>query len=219
MKADVNKLLGAYPNMKDRLLLRYSSDVIAYSGGKHSPLKLGMRGVDMFNIFNRTQEYVVRRAVFLNSLDALIRGRPDIYGKGMTLTRMLADEKLFHTIRQKDLASAIDIALEVTYASPPKSGFAKAFVKIVNDRPFTLALLAPFPRFLVNSLRFLYEYSPLPTIKGGISMVADIPASILNFSTKGRWTPEFLKKLQKGDMKGISKSLVGWGLFGTAYLI
>ena len=28
-------------------------------------------------------------------------------------------------------------------------------------------------------------------------MFLDIPASILNWSFKGRWTPEFLKKLQK----------------------
>jgi len=219
IKADVNKLLGAYPNLKDRLFLRYSSDVIGFSGHKWSPLGVGMKGVDLFNVFNRFQEFVVRRAVFLNSLDAIIRGRPDIYGKGMTLARMVSDKNLINKIRPKDLAASIDIALEVTYASAPKSNFAKAFVQIINDRPFTLALLVPFPRFLVNSIRFLYEYSPLPTIKGGISMVADIPASILNFSTKGRWTPEFLKKLQKGDMRGISKSLVGWGLFGTAYQI
>ena len=137
----------------------------------------------------------------------------------MTLARMVSDKNLIHQIRPKDLAASIDIALEVTYASAPKSDFAKAFVKIINDRPFTAALIVPFPRFLVNSLRFLYEYSPLPTIKGGVSMFLDIPASILNWSFKGRWTPEFLKKLQKGDMRGISKSLVGWGLFGTAYQI
>jgi len=219
IKADVNKLLGAYPNLKDRLLLRYSSDVIAYTGGKYSPLKVGMKGVDMFNIFNRFQEYVVRRSVFLNSLDAIIRGRPDIYSKGMTLSRMVADKNLIHQIRKKDLAAAIDIALEVTYAAPPKSEFAKAFVKIINDRPFTLALLVPFPRFLVNSLKFLYEYSPLPTARGVIGVATDLPASILNWSGKGRWTPAFLKRLQKGDMRGISKSIVGWGLLGTAYQI
>ena len=219
IKADVNKILSFYPNLKDRLFLRYSSDVIAFSGKKYSPLGIGMKGVDLFNVFNRFQEFITRRAVFQNALDAIIRKRPDIYGKGMTLARMVADKNLIVRIRPKDIAAAIDIALEATYAAAPKSEIGRAFVSLVNKMPFTLSLLVPFPRFLMNSLKFLFEYSPLSTARGVTGALLDIPATMLTFSTKGRWTTGFLKRLAKGDMSGMSKAVVGWGIFATAYQI
>ena len=219
IKADVDKIISFYPNLKDRLFLRYSSDVIAFSGKKYSPLGVGMKGVDLFNVFNRFQEFITRRAVFQNALDAIIRKRPDIYGKGMTLARMVADKNLIVKIRPKDIAASIDIALEATYAAAPKSEIGRAFVSFINKMPFVLSLLVPFPRFLVNSLKFLFEYSPLSTARGVAGAALDIPATMLTFSIKGRWTTGFLKRLSKGDLGGMSKAVVGWGIFATAYQI
>ena len=113
----------------------------------------------------------------------------------------------------------MDHALELTYAATPEKGIGKAFVDFVNKIPFTLSLAIPFPRFLVNSLKFLYEYSPLPTFVGGARAVADIPLAAISFTTEGSFTKSFFKKLKNGETSGMVKSLVGWGLFGTAMQI
>jgi len=217
VKTDVNNILSSFPKLKDRLFLRYSSDVQGSTAGKYSPLGVAQKAVDIFNVFNRFQEFLTRRAVFQNALDALIRAKPDVYGKGATLAKLVSDPNLMKTIRKKDIAAAIDIALEATYALDPKTGIAKNFVKFVNSMPFTLSLLIPFPRFLANSLKFLFEYSPLSTIRGVVGVATDIPSTILKFSTDGTWTKGFLQRLSKGDVSGISKALVGWGIFATAY--
>lgn len=219
VKKDVTNILSAFPKLKDRLFLRYSSDIQSATGTKLSPLSIGERAVDIFNVFNRFQEFITRRAVFQNALDAIIRAKPEVYGKGATLGKIVSDPNLMNTIRKKDLASAIDIALEATYALSPKTGIAKTFVEFVNKMPFTLSLLIPFPRFLVNSLKFLFEYSPLSTVRGVAGAAADIPAAMLSFSTDGTWTKGFLKRLAKGDVGGMSKAILGWGIFATAYQI
>jgi len=219
VKKDVNDMLASFPKLKDRLFLRYSSDVQSATAGKFSPLGLAQKAVDLFNVFNRFQEFITRRAVFQNALDALIRAKPDVYGKGATLAKLVSNPNLIKTIRKKDLAASIDIALEATYALNPKTGIAKRFVEIANDLPFTLSLIIPFPRFLVNSLKFLYEYSPLSTVRGAWGVATDIPAAMLSFSTDGLWTKGFLKRVVKGDVGGMSKAIVGWGIFATAYQI
>ena len=219
VKKDVTNILSAFPKLKDRLFLRYSSDIQSATGTKFSPLGIGERAVDIFNVFNRFQEFITRRAVFQNALDAIIRGKPEVYGKGATLGKIVSDPNLMNTIRKKDLASAIDIALEATYALNPKTGIAKTFVEFVNKMPFTLSLLIPFPRFLVNSLKFLFEYSPLSTARGVAGVALDIPSVMLSFSADGTWTKGFLKRLSKGDVGGMSKAILGWGIFATAYQI
>jgi len=219
VKKDVNDMLASFPKLKDRLFLRYSSDVQSATAGNVSPLGIGQKAADLFNVFNRFQEFITRRAVFQNALDALIRAKPDVYGKGATLARLVSNPNLIKTIRKKDLAAAIDIALEATYALNPKAGIAKRFVEIVNNLPFILSLIIPYPRFLVNSLKFLYEYSPLSTVRGAWGALTDIPSTMLSFSTDGTWTKGFLKRVVQGDVGGMSKAIVGWGLFGTAYQI
>ena len=77
---------------------------------------------------------------------------------------------------KEDIAGAVDDALEVTFAKNfDKYGggyesFANAFINFVNKIPFTGSLLLPFPRFLMNSVKFHIDFSPL---------------GILNFLSKG----------------------------------
>jgi len=226
IKTDVNKILASLPKEYDRLFLRYSSDVLnanINAGGinklkKFSPLNVAKKGADFLNFLNKFQEFIVRRAVFLSSLDAIVRNNKSIYG-GRTLAELVQNKNLINRLRKQDIAAAVDHALELTYAATPEKGIGKAFVDFVNKIPFTLSLAIPFPRFLVNSLKFLYEYSPLPTFVGGARAVADIPLAAISFTTEGSFTKSFFKKLKNGETSGMVKSLVGWGLFGTAMQI
>ena len=224
IKADVNKILGSIPKEYDRLFLRYSSDVVnAASDGiaklkQFSPINIAKKGADLLNFLNKFQEFIVRRAVFLSSLDAIVRNNKSIYG-GRNLNEIINNPNLIKRLRKEDIAAAIDHSLELTYAAEPKGGIGEAFVKFVNKVPFTLSLAIPFPRFLVNSLKFLYDYSPLPTVIGGARAVADIPLAAITFSADKTFTKSFFKKLKDGETSGMVKSVMGWALFGTAMQI
>ena len=224
IKNDVNKILGSLPKEYDRLFLRYSSDVVnsASSGiakiRQFSPINIAKKGADLLNFLNKFQEFVVRRAVFLSSLDGIVRANKSIYG-GRNLNEIINNPNLIRRLKKEDIAAAVDHSLELTYAAEPKGGIGEAFVKFVNKVPFTLSLAIPFPRFLVNSLKFLYEYSPLPTVIGGARAVADIPLAAMTFSADGTFTKSFFQKLKNGETSGMVKALMGWGLFGTAMQI
>ena len=222
VKADVDKILASLPKENDRLFLRYSSDIINDGVSpvkkiqKYSPLNVAEKAANLLNFLNKFQEFITRRAVFLSSLDAIVRNNKSIYG-GRTLGEIVNNPNLINRLRKQDIAAAVDHSLELTYAAAPEKGFAAAFVKAINKAPFVATLVVPFPRFLVNSLKFLYEYSPLPTFAGaGRAVFIDPIITTLTFSTDGTFTKSFFKKLKDGDTSGLTKAIVGWGLFGVA---
>ena len=222
VKADVDKILASLPKENDRLFLRYSSDIINDGVSpvkkiqKFSPLNVAEKAANLLNFLNKFQEFITRRAVFLSSLDAIVRNNKSIYG-GRTLGEIVNNPNLINRLRRQDIAAAVDHSLELTYAAAPEQGFAAAFVKAINKAPFVATLVVPFPRFLVNSLKFLYEYSPLPTFAGaGRAVFVDPIITTLTFSTDGTFTKSFFKRLKEGDTSGLTKAIVGWGLFGVA---
>ena len=75
VKKEVDDILQFYPVEYDRFFLRYSSDVVNRTGKKFDLLSPVESGVHLLNIFNRTQEFLTRRAVFQATLDALIRSK------------------------------------------------------------------------------------------------------------------------------------------------
>ena len=222
VKADVDKILASLPKENDRLFLRYSSDIINDGVSpvkkiqKFSPLNVAEKAANLLNFLNKFQEFITRRAVFLSSLDAIVRNNKSIYG-GRTLGEIVNNPNLINRLRRQDIAAAVDHSLELTYAAAPEQGFAAAFVKAINKAPFVATLVVPFPRFLVNSLKFLYEYSPLPTFTGaGRAVFVDPIITTLTFSTDGTFTKSFFRKLKEGNTSGLTKGIVGWGLFGVA---
>jgi len=58
------------------------------------------------------------------------------------------------------IQKATEDALYFTYQKAPDSELAKTFIKAVHAVPFLGTSFAPFPRFMVNAMRFTYEYSP-----------------------------------------------------------
>ena len=55
---------------------------------------------------------------------------------------------------------AVEEALYFTYQRSPDNPLAKSFINGVHSLPFLATSLAPFPRFMVNAMRFTYEHSP-----------------------------------------------------------
>ena len=204
VKKETDTILAAFPKEQDRLFLRFSNDVVARGTKealKGSALDKVEAGVQLLNIVNKGQEFITRRAVFQSSLAERIASNKQFY-KGKDLRQIIQNNKTL-TIRKEDIAGAVDDALEVTFAKNfDKYGggyesFANAFINFVNKIPFTGSLLLPFPRFLMNSVKFHIDFSPL---------------GILNFLSKGERLA-----LKAGDTSKISRMILGTGMLSLAY--
>jgi hypothetical protein len=208
VKEETNKILDQFPSESNRLFLRYASDIVV-SGKQGVNSKVNkffdkaQAGVDFLNFFNKTQEFITRRAVVMSRLDELIRANPEYYNN-KTLQQILKDGE-HSKIRMSDVANAVDKALEVTFAKEfnsykQKGGIyesvAAEVIKTINKLPYVLTSIIPFPRFLMNSLRFHAEFSPL---------------GFLRFlSRKDR------AKIAKGDTSGLSRALIGTAMLFAA---
>jgi len=208
VKEQTNKILDQFPSEKNRIFIRYSSDVVTAAAGKGiKPGKVdrildkAQEGVDFLNFLNKTQEFITRRAVLMSRLDELIKANPKHYNN-KNLNQIIRDKE-HSLIRASDVAAAVDKALEVTFAKEfnmYKKGtydaFAARVIGTINSLPFVLTSIVPFPRFLMNSLRFHAEFSPF---------------GFLRFlSSKDR------AKIAKGDTSGLSRALMGTGLLFAA---
>ena len=203
LKKDTDKLLSSFPKEQDRLFLRFSNDVVKQriKSLKGSPLDKVEGAVQLLNIANKTQEFITRRAIFQSSLAERIARNKDIYN-GKTLKRLIEDNQTL-SVRKEDIAGAVDDALEITFAKnfDANAGgyekFANNFINFVNSIPFTTSLVIPFPRFLMNSVKFHIDFSPL---------------GILNFLSKGE-----RQALAKGDTSKLSRIVLGTGLLSLGY--
>ena len=198
-KARVDALLEGLPREEERLFSNYASDLnrVAKKQGAEKHLDAGLRGaeraVDVLNTFNKFQEYAVRRAVFQTELAARLRRR------GINLEDAIKDQAVRREVPVADIRAAIEKALEITFASNPAYGSAGYhFVKWINRAPGATFLI-PFPRFMLNALKFYLEFSP---------------AGFLKFLSEAE-----RQKFRQGDMKTMSRGLLGMGLLSAAYLI
>lgn len=196
----VDALLEGLPREQERLFNNYASD-LARAAKKQgaekavdTAIRAGEKAVDLLNVFNRFQEYVVRRAVFQAELAGRLRAR------GIDIERAVTDQAVRREIPVSDIRAAIEKALEVTFASTPAYGSAGYhFVKWVNKMGPFATWMVPFPRFMVNAMKFYLEFSPVGLVKA--------------------FTPAEIQKFRQGDTKTMSRGLLGLGLLSTAYLI
>jgi len=205
IKTLTNKILENFPKEKDRLFLNYASDVKSYSGvkGKKDILGKVEGAVDLLNIVNKTQEYITRRAVFLARLDESVKANGKFYNN-KTLEQLRRDGEL-NLLRSSDIAVAIDKALETTFSKDfniSKGGFdafAGRIIGVINNAPFLLTNIIPFPRFLMNAIKFQYDYSPL---------------GILSFLSKSARA-----ELARGNTSVLSKATLGTGMILAGYAL
>lgn len=145
-----DEILSAFPAEMDRAYLRVASDFDQGEGFID-------QAIMAMNIFNRVQDYAIRRVSFLSELDKTMRKKGVLQGPGDNLQKLINRGEI-DKIDEKSVVNAVQESLDVTFAKEPTMAAAKEFVSIVHRFPLgTLAI--PFPRFLTNSARFLYEGS------------------------------------------------------------
>lgn len=137
------KILDKFPVQKAKLLKAPIHDVLVGSDS------LDQKIAGAFNIFNSFQEMGFRKMAF----DAHLR-------QSMILGKVAAKDV------SKDMVDgALKHSLEVTFAAVPESAAGKGILGLYNAIPVLTALGNPFPRFWLNAMKFIYEFSPVPLMR------------------------------------------------------
>ena len=175
-------------------------------------LSEGEDAVMALNIPNRWQEFLVRRGAFLGELERLVKREYNIdfidalnQGK---IRDLLNDAG---SVRPAGARSFIDLvadstqkALDVTYAKQPDIPMFRNISSFIVRNGLTV--VAPFPRFMFNSMELMGQYM------GGASI--PLTRKIANIVTlgkvgKGKLTPK--------DRQRISRNLIGAATMLGAY--
>jgi len=130
----VNKILAQYPEEKARMFSAPVHDIMI--GDKLSK-------VVMF--LNRGQEYFFRKMSFDAKFTSLMKQA------GLDPVR----DKATQTI----LEQATKNSLELTFADSARSQAGKALLGLYDKVPF-LTTVNPYPRFWLNSMKFLWDFNP-----------------------------------------------------------
>jgi len=194
-KEVATKILDRMPSERDRMLSSYLSDVEIPKGNMigtatEKVLRGAEKTVNLLNIFNRTQEFIIRRAVFQARLSQ------DLRGKGLDLNEIIKSNQ-FDLIPDESIRTSVDKALHATFASEPTTEVGRALVTAVNKLPGA-SLVIPFPRFLANAIQFQYQHSPF---------------GLLHYLS-----PTERAAFAAGETGRMSKAIIGSSLFGAAIL-
>jgi 2'-5' RNA ligase/predicted ABC-type ATPase/GNAT superfamily N-acetyltransferase len=197
-EAEIRAILAAFPKEFSRAFSTYGSNELYKKAAGGSQARLdrildGMdQGVSLLNIVNNWQENAFRNAILHAELDRLTTLR----GKDLeTLIKgNRADE-----IHLDDVKAAIQKSLELTFAESPEHGSVPwLFMNLVN-RFLPLSFVIPFPRFMLNTLKFYGKFNPL----GFLSLLSKAERA----------------EFAKGNFRAISHSLMGAMLLGLSYAL
>lgn len=177
-------------------VFRSMADIDSHVGGKVSGgvMKVA-RGL---NILNTLSDNMFKRGVITNSL------KRRLAADGKDLLQILREGK-FDTIDKKLVQDSIEDAMYFTYQSSPKgknafSKVAKGAINAVNDYPFLVSSVMPFPRFVANQIQFITEHAPI---------IGMLPLDKLGAKV-GEAPFQFRERL--------AKQITGVGMLTSAYL-
>jgi hypothetical protein len=173
------------------------------SGSKLDSVLTGMEDVvDVLNVPNRWQEYLIRRGTFIGELERLTKREYGIdlideLNKG-NLKDLLNDSSLIRPEGSPSFIALVDDAvtkaLDVTYAKQPDISMFRETSSWITRNGLTVAV--PFPRFLFNSVELMGQYA------GGASIpLARKISSIVIKDVRGPLTAK--------DRQRISRNLLG----------
>jgi len=148
-------LLGNNPMAQQ--LFRDMADV-----GEQTGTERGLIGfARKLNILNTMSDNMFKRAIFSRELDQAIR-RQNPERNLMSVLK----EGQFDSIPSETIADAMEKALDFTYQTGKfrgKEGFFNNFADtFINFGQSTVgSTVVPFPRYMVNQFRFMYEHMPI----------------------------------------------------------
>ena len=184
----------AFPE-EGRKLFREAADLAA-SSGSDTPLAVMGRKI---NYLNTVSDNFFKRAMISASL------KRRLGDKNIDLNEVIAKGE-FGRIPDDILKDSIQDAYEFTYQSSMTgddffSKMSRGVIKSHQEIPFVVSALMPFPRFVANQLKFVYEHAPL---------IGMLPLDRLGSKLPARTGTQYIKDK-------VPKQLTGMLMLGTAY--
>ena len=121
------------------------------------------------NVANTFSDGLFKRAVFSSTLDRQLRAT-----QGRSLNDIVMAGE-FNMIDKEMIDKAVEESLYFAYQQSPKldndlGKVGSAIIDAHRSVPFVVSAVIPFPRFIMNQLKFVYEHMPgVPAIFGGIN--------------------------------------------------
>lgn len=188
-----DQLRSIQPEIQKELGATYAADVARVT--KKDAFSKVEKAVDVANLLNRVSETATRKAVLPVML------RREATKAGLNFDDLVQNETL-DMIPQDAWARALDDTLSFTYSG--RSEVADGVSRILDKmgKVGTVArvvgtTIMPFPRFMMNAMKFQFDYSP-----AGLARV---------------FTPTEIKKIAAGDTGTLSKGLIGSTMLYGAY--
>jgi len=183
------QIRNVQPGVNQELMATYASDVARVT--KKDAFSKVEKAVDTINLFNRVSETATRKAMFPVYL------RREATKLGYNFDELVDAERL-GDLPEEAYQNALNATLDYTYSAPPKrDSFADLFVRTVEKGGLPLATIMPFPRFMVNAMKFQFDHSPAGFFK------------LLSKAER--------EKFAKGDTSALSKAMIGSTLLYSAY--
>lgn len=146
-------------------MFRELGDIAGISGIESSPM---IRSARFFNTFNTMSDNMFKSAIFSREIDKAIAIDPDgVFKKaGINGLDDFLKKRKFNSLDNKMIARAMDEALDFTYQTgrfKGREGFFNSFADtFIQGASSTFgSTFVPFPRYLINQFRFVYEHMPV----------------------------------------------------------
>ena len=146
-------------------MFRELGDIAGISGVESSPM---IRSARFFNTFNTMSDNMFKSAIFSREIDKAIALDPDgVFKKaGIRGLDDFLKKRKFSSLDNKMIARAMDEALDFTYQTgrfKGREGFFNSFADtFIQGASSTFgSTFVPFPRYLINQFRFVYEHMPV----------------------------------------------------------
>ena len=146
-------------------MFRELGDIAQLSGFEASPM---LKAARFANGFNTMSDNMFKSAIFTREINKMIQIDPDGVFKKANINGLddLLKREKFGFIGDKAIARAMDEALDFTYQTGRFKGreggfnvFADGFIQFFSTT-FGSSVV-PFPRYLINQFRFVYEHAPV----------------------------------------------------------
>lgn len=195
------QMKNVQPEINKELAATYAADVVRVT--KKDAFSKVEKAVDVANLFNRVTETATRKALFPVML------RREATRLGLDFNE-LVDTGGIARLPEEAWTKALDDTLGFTYSA--RSEVADKFGEMLDKlgRVGTVARVVgttvmPFPRFMMNALKFQFDYSPAGFTR------------LLSPTTTRLFSPTELKKIAEGDTGVLSKGLIGSTMLYGAY--
>lgn len=187
------QIRNSQPGVNRELMATYASDVARVT--KKDAFSKAEKAIDTINLFNRVSETATRKAIFPVFL------RREATKLGYNFDELVDAERL-NDLPQEAYQNALNATLDYTYSARPKdNSLSDLFVRFVEKLGLPAATVVPFPRFMVNAMKFQFDHSP--------AGFANVLSKLV--TKKGR------EQIAKGDVSALSKAMLGSTLLYAAY--